>query len=257
MSATAGNETCLPPTADRSQIDIAAAVGPQGPANPQGLPVLTVPTEGDFVVRHGLDSISTLCTAGLTPRVISGLLIRLLQNHFSSADLIMDPKLQQYLWTQNSLTSKIRIIPNANFDPKSAGQYPAVIVGRGALESKRFVMNDRTQLASGDAEAQMKGYARYTRFHHVSFTITVISEALGEADDLATEVFDTLTYLSPVMTEKLPFHDFQVVGLGAIGALSDVGTLLAVPIQLTMVYESAWALQPLAPRLKTITITAT
>jgi len=257
-AATQGNESCLPPSKDREQTNF-----PEAPASAtprpdlDGLPTLEVPGEGTFVVRHGFDAISTLCQVGMTPRVVTGLLIRLLKNHFSDADLIMDPKLQKYIWDENSQKSKIRIVQNAYFDAKNAGQLPAIVVGRGALQSKRVSMDDRTQNMMGDAEAAMTGFQRYTRFHQVEFKITVITEVLGEADDLATEVFDTLTFLSPMMTERLPFHDFQVVGMGPVGALSDTGTQLAVPIQLTAVYEYAWTLQPLAPRLKTLSIQPT
>lgn len=251
-SATQGNETCLPPTQDKPQVNFPEATAP-GPQNPQGYPTMTV---GDqvFVVRHGLDEVSTLCQVGMTPRVVTGLLIRILKNHFADPTLIMDPKLQQYVWDENSQKSKIRIVQNAYFDAKSAGQLPALIVGRGALQSKRISMDDRTQNMLSGTDAALSGFQRYTRFHEVQFTITAITEVLGEADDLATEVFDTLTYLSPMMTERLPFHDFQVVGMGPVGALTETGTQLAVPIQLTAVYEYAWTLQPLAPRLKTLSI---
>jgi hypothetical protein len=166
----------------------------------------------------------------------------------------MDPKLQQYTWNQDSTKSKIRIVQNAYFDAKGAGQFPAIVVARGALESKRISMDDKAQHTLDSRSAALIGFQKYVRFHQVQFTITVIAEALGEADDLAMEVFDTLSYLSPMMTERLPFHDFQVSGMGPVGALSETATQLAVPIQLSAVYEYSWTLQPLAPRLKTLSI---
>ena len=258
-TSTQGNESCLPPKRSVDQVDFPAppAPGTTTNPNPDGLPTLTTPDGSTFVVRHGLDEISTLCQVGMTPRVITGLLIRTLKNHFGDASLIMDPKLQQYVWNQDASKSKIRIIPNAQFDAKAAGQFPAVIVARGDLASKRLVMDDRIQFRDENSARNGAGIKKYVRFHTTSFVITTISEALGEAEDLASEIFDTLSYLSPVMTERLPFHDFQVVGMGAVGALSDVATQLAVPIQLTTTYEYAWTLEPLAPRLKTLSIPTT
>lgn len=254
-AATQGNESCLPPSKDAAQTDFPAAPTPPV-VRPDlvGLPTLAVPGEGTFVVRHGLDSIATICSAGMTPRVVTGLLLRTLKNHFADPDLILDPKLQKYVWNQDSSKSKIRIIQNAFFDAKSAGQFPAIVVGRGNLESKRVAMDDKAQSTNDPIAMAMAGITKYTRFHLVQYTVTCIAENVGEADDLAMEVFDTFSYLSPMMTERLPFHDFQVVGMGALGALTDVGTQLAVPVQLTMAYEYAWTLQPLAPRTKTLSI---
>lgn len=254
-AATQGNESCLPPSKDAVQTDFPAAPAAATPRpDLAGFPTLEVPGEGSFVIRHGLDAISNLCQLGMTPRVVTGLLIRTLKNHFADPALILDPKLQKYIWNQDSTKSKIRIIQNAFFDAKGAGQFPAIIVGRGNLESKRVSMDDKMQQATNAREAAMTGLQKYIRFHSVAYTITVITENIGETDDLAMEVFDTFSYLSPMMTERLPFHDFQVVGMGAVGALSETGTQLAIPVQLSMVYEYAWTLQPLAPRLKTLSI---
>ena len=256
-AATQGNESCLPPKHSVPQTDFPAPTGPTPDPNPNQLPTLVTPDGTTFVVRHGLDEIAQLCQLGMTPRVITGLLIRTLKNHFSDPALIMDPKLQQYVWNQDSTKSKIRIIPNANFDAKSAGQLPAIIVARGELASKRVVMDDHVQFPSENSARNGAGVKKYLRFHTTSFMVTVISEALGEVEDLASEVFDTLSYLSPMMTERLSFHDFQVVGMGQVGALTEVGTQLAVPIQLSTTYEYAWTLEPLAPRLKSLSIPTT
>lgn len=254
-SATQGNESCLPPSKDVAQTDFPAApVTSVVRPDHDGFPTLEIPGSGSFVVRHGLDSIATICRAGMTPRVVTGLLLRTIKNHFADPDLILDPKLQKYVWNQDSTKSKIRIVQNAYFDAKSAGQFPAIIVGRGNLESKRVSMDDKAQSVDDPRAMAMAGISKYVRFHIVSYTVTCVAENIGEADDLAMEVFDTLSYLSPMMTERLPFHDFQVVGMGALGALTDTGTQLAVPVQLTMAYEYAWTLQPLAPRLKTLSI---
>lgn len=258
-TSTQGNETCLPPKRSVDQVDFPApqAPGSGAPQNPDGLPTMTTPDGGTFVIRHGLDSIATMCQLGMTPRVVSGLLIRTLKNHFADPALIMDPKLEQYVWSPDSTKSKIRIIPNANFDAKAAGQFPAIIVARGDLASKRMVMDDRIQFANEDPSRNASGVKKYVRFHTTAFTITTIAEALGEAEDLASEVFDTLSYLSPMMVERLPFHDFQVVGMGPVGALTETATQLAVPIHLSTTYEYAWTLEPLAPRLKTLSIPTT
>ena len=257
-SAAQGNESCLPPSKDAVQLDIPAAPAP-ATTRPDlaGFPELEVPGDGTFVIRHGLDAIATICQVGMTPRVVTGLLIKTLRNHFQDPSLIMDPKLQQYVWNQDSQKSKIRIVQNAQFDAKSGGQFPAVVIGRGNLESKRLAMDDKAQFATESVENSMAGIQKYVRFHMVDFVVTSISETLGEADDLAQEIFDTFSYLSPVMTSQLPFHDFQVVGMGPIGALTETAVMLAVPIHLKVVYEYSWTLRPLASRLKTLSINPT
>ncbi len=207
------------------------------------------PAAATIVQRHNLQDIRPLCAAGISPAIVTGVIMRLLASHFSQPGLIMTENLRQYVYSTDGQASKIRIAPNTRFDPKAAGLFPALIVKRGDLTSVRKAMGD--QLGSTKAENDA-GLSSYVRFHQGSHQVFVLSEADGEAEDLALEVFDLLTFMSPVLTDLLPFHSFEVTALGGLGVLDAMGNRIGVPITVQYTYEYAWSVQPIAPRLKTI-----
>jgi hypothetical protein len=228
---------------------------PAPPVDPCAVPEqtdLNAPTTAEqtqaFVQVH-MDQLVDLCQWGLSGSIITGLLMKFLSNHFSSSSTIMMPTLQQYLWTPD-LSSKLRIANFTQFDPQT-GQLPALVVKRADQTSGRKVAGDRNQATSAELAA---GFSNFVRFIEGSHRIYVMSAADGEAEDLGDEVFDALTFLSPIFVELLPFHDFQVVSKGEIGVLDDLGNKLGIPITINYAYEYGWAVQPLAPRIKTFSL---
>ena len=261
-NAQTGNETCLPTTSgEGDQVDFAEDVsavdgggtdlpgdGSRGSGGSGG--------GGDWVWRHNLERVRELCSLGLSPRMLSGVVMRLLKNHFSDPDLILTPNLKQYVFNEaDALVSKIRIVKSVHFDPKTAGQSPALIVKRGGLQSTRHSMADRAGATRGrQATDDMRGISHHSRFITGGHRIFCVAESDGESEDLAQEVFDVLSFLSPAVIERLPFHDFQVTGLAEQGALTETATQVGVAVDLTYTYEYAWSLQALAPRLKTFSL---
>lgn len=234
-----GNETCPPdPIGAGSQQDL------NGPTES--------PVQVGFVQRHNLQTLQTLCQAGLSPALTVGVVMEILRLHFSSPVTIMEPTLKQYLWSTDPATSKLRIVPNTLFDPVNAGQLPALVIKRAPFTSSRRSMGDR--LESIDPNDAAIGLQGYVRFHQGSIKVFCVSETSGEAESLALEVFDTMTFLSPMLVERLPFHDFQVTGLGEQGVLEGMGNRIGIPVVMEFTYEYAWAVKPLAPRLKTLDI---
>ncbi len=237
------NESCPPDEVGvgGDQTDLNTPVAPGG---------------GEFVQRHNLQTLSPLCEHGLSPRLIPALLMRILATHFSSPALIMTEHLKQYVWNQDSSLTKLRLALNTHFDPKAGGMLPALIIKRGDIGSERKAgFGDRNESTS--LKEMHEGVQNYVRFHVGSARVFVIAEADGEAEDLALEVFDTLTFLAPMIVERLPFHDFQVVKLGQLGVLDNLANKIGVPIDITFAYEYAWAIKPLAPVLKTLNLDLT
>ncbi len=236
-----GNETCPPDP-----------IGVNGQQTDLNAPVPAAAT-GDFVQLHNLQTFQPLCEYGLTPAITVGLLMKLLANHFSSPDLIMAENLKQYVWSPNSADSKIRIVQNTRFDPQQAGLLPALVVQRGPTTSKRMAIDDRAE--STDPNEFHQGSQTYVRFNTGALKVFCIAEADGEVEDLADEVFDTISFLSPALRgQGMPFHDFQAMSLGAMGVLDGLGNRIGVPIDIECVYEYAWAIKPLAPVLKTLNL---
>jgi hypothetical protein len=249
-NAQTGNESCLPPmTGFGEQIDTPSSAIEAGtvPDNPGG----------GWVWRHNLERTRNLCSVGLTPRTITGLIMRFLKDHFSDASLILTPNLRQFVYSEKVAESKIRIVKSVIFDPSGSGQYPALVVKRLNLESMRHSMDDRAQSHSLDhSTEQMQGITQHSRFITGAHRIFCIADVGGEAEDLAQEVFDFLSFMSPAIRDRLPFHDFAVIGMGEEGALNDTAAQVGIAVDLKYTYEYAWALQALAPRLKAFTIGA-
>lgn len=234
MSCTDGNDT-------GSQTDLNV------PASPD-----TVPP--GFAQYHNLQDLQPLCSTGLSPSIVSGLITRILINHFSEPALIMDPDLRELIWAPKVENTKIRITTNTRFDPKNT-VLPALIVKRGPMQSDRKVIGDRVGPRTIDEQRQ--GIVNYSRFMAGSARVFVLSERDGEAEALAMEVFDSLSFLSTEIVTRLPFHDFQVTNLGELGVLDAMGNKIGVPIDLQFTFEYAWAIKPLAPLVKTIKLDIT
>jgi hypothetical protein len=238
MSANAslGNESCLPPQGDTTtQVDT---------------PEVAPAEAGEWVWHHNLGSIRNLCSIGMTPRSISGVIMRMLKNHFSEPSLILTPSLRQYIYSDELGKSKIRIVKSVIFDPGASGQYPALVVKRLGSESKRHSMGDRTDTTGDRTSDQMKGITHHSRFITGQHRIFCIADAGGEAEDLAQEVFDFFSFLSSAITSQLPFHNFEVTGMGEDGALNETASQVGIAVDVRYAYEYAWAIQALAPRLK-------
>lgn len=260
-NAQTGNESCLPPSGgEGSQVDVG-----EGEEFVDGGGIDLPPTDGgnggnggdgDWTWRHNLDLVRNLCSLGLSPRMLSGVIMRLLKNHFSDPSLILTPNLKQYVYIEGEpLKSKIRIVKSVHFDASIAGQYPALVVKRLPLRSQRHSMGDRagTQRSMNTTD-DMRGISHHSRFVQGSHRIFCIAETDGESEDLAQEIFDVLSFLSPAIVERLPFHNFEVTDMGEQGALTETATQIGVPVDLTYTYEYAWTLQALAPRLKTLSL---
>jgi hypothetical protein len=205
-----------------------------------------------YIQSHNLDEVQALCSHGLSPSLAVGIILQVLKHHFSSPALILEPALSRYVYDADPSKSKIRIVTNTHFDPRSSGQLPAIVVKRAALESKRQILND--SMGYADQRAKDVGENTYVRFLHGGVRVFALAETDGQAEDLSLEIFDTLTYLGPAMVERLPFFDVQVMNLGELGVLDGLGNVIGVPIDISYIFEYAWAIQPLAPRLKTLNL---
>jgi hypothetical protein len=232
------NETCPPgqPGQGGTQQDLNTPVVP------------TVPQVQTLAQTHGMVDLWSLCTSGLSPRLTTGVLMKLVANHFSNPNLIFTPNLKRYTWSPDPAATTIRLVQNTNFDPVTAGMYPAVVFTRTGVQSMGRAIND--QLDQVDQRSVDLGIGSYVRFMQGGHRITCLSNAAGEAEDLALEIFDILTWLSPALRSQGMFHHFQVMSLGELGTLEDQGNLFGVPIEVQYAYEYAWELQPLAPTLK-------
>lgn len=246
-----GNESCdRPIIGGGNQTDLNAPVVP-GTTPPDVGPGSPNTGSDGFLQLHNLQTIQELCCDGMSPNLMTGTVMLLLANHFANPNLIMTPALKKYVYvpptTGNGLTTKISIMTNTAFNPLTSPILPALVVKRLAIQSERRSIGDKL-------DAGMNGESRYVRFVTGGVRVMVLAANAGENEALALEVYDTLTFLAPIMVERMQFMDFQVMSVGELGVLEELGNKLAIPIDIQMTFEYAWGIKPLAPRLKTLSI---
>ena len=185
-----------------------------------------------------------VCDTTLDTKSVTNLLLRILIKHFAEVDEdgelinVTNPNLADLKFTGDVATSKIRIAVNTVFDFASAMTMPALIVKRGALKSARVGIGDSVDFKeSSDGETQSVEYVRTVSGSH---SILVMSALDGEVEELATEVFDLLTRLSPVIRAVYPFLDFQIEDMSEVQLADEGGNKFVVGINISYAYEHGW-----------------
>jgi hypothetical protein len=185
-----------------------------------------------------------VCPTGLDNKSITNLILRILIKHFAEVDEdnnlinVTNPNLSELKFTGDPATSKIRIAVNTVFDFASALTMPALIIKRGALKSARVGIGDCVDFKeSSDGETQSMEYVRTVSGSH---SVLVASALDGEVEELATEVFDLLTRLSPAIRAIYPFLDFQIEDMSEVQLADEGGNKFVVGINISYAYEHGW-----------------
>jgi len=201
-------------------------------------PIITTP-DGQFT--YNWLSTAEICPSGFSPKTTSLLFMRLLKNHFSNPDNIMDPLLKSYVYSEDPTLSKIRIVLNTNYS-SNVGQVPALVVKRLEQKMTRVVLDD-----FGDGGDPLMGLPHFVRFVNGGHRVICTGQADGFMEALAFEVFSLLNCVSPVIRRALPMHDFQVLGMSEVGILEDLGQTFGITIDSTYIYEYGWLIENIAP----------
>lgn len=93
------------------------------------MPTYTEPTWGDACDQY-VQRVSAFTERPMPFSLISSMVIRYLQLHFSSADLIMNKGLKTLLWTPDVKTSKLFIGSGQADNARNASQKAAIYVNR-------------------------------------------------------------------------------------------------------------------------------
>lgn len=190
---------------------------------------------------------SDVCPEGFSPATLDKLYMRLLKNHFSDPDKIMNPTLKDYTYNTDTQLSKIRIVMNTTFDLGDDGKLPALIVKRGRQRMQRVAIDD-----FGEGGQPSQGLPHFVRFLQGSHRVLCLGPVDGFTEALAFEVFTLFNCVSPVVRKDLPLHDFQVTDLSEIGILDDLGNTLGVAVESVYAYEYGWTLKYITPTLRTL-----
>lgn len=205
-----------------------------------------------------VDKVSTLCSYGMRPHVMTGLLRQLLAGHFSDPDNIDEVRVRRMVaelgaWkpADNGINNGgIMVESITRWNPTNNDRRPAVLIKRNEWKWQRIGIGDKS------GANPYTGSTSYTGMWEGSHTLYCLAQNGAETEYLATEVVKFLVNFSPLIVDQMSLMRFIVSGVGGVGEVQEVVQGFAVPVTVAYVAEEAWTLQPLAPRLKRIVFKA-
>lgn len=189
-------------------------------------------------------TLSSLCSLGWRPLLLTGFLLEWLRQHFSDTNSIEDENLENTLWKADN-TTNILIESITRWKPELTEKRPAIIAKRNDLVNNRLIIDDREMGFRPDS-------TNYVTYFVGSHTLFCIAREGAEAEKLSTEVYRELVEFGPVVRQLMRLHKFQVQSIGAIFRLEEARETFAVPVNVSYAFEEAWKITPRAPILKRI-----
>lgn len=226
--------------------------------NPTNPPEVEAQFPGNSAPEKRLGTVSALCSYGMRPHVMTGLLRQLLITHFSDPNNIEEPRIRRHVETlgtwkpadQGADTGGILIESITRWLPNTADKRPAILIKRNGWKWLRQGIGDLS------GQNDYTGESKYAGFWEGSHTLFCLCPSGVETEFLTTEVVKFLINFSPLIREQMDLHKFIVSEVGGIGEVQEVVQGYAVPVTVAYVAEEAWSLQPYAPRLKRIVFKA-
>jgi len=202
--------------------------------------------------------VSSLCSYGMRPHIMTGFLRQLFIAHFADPQNIEEPKLRKQVtdllnWRPENGApdyGPIAIESITRWTPQTADKRPAVIIKRNTWKWQRLGIGD----VSGGNYAD--GSVSYSGMWDGSHTIFCMAPNGVETELLTIELVKLLVRFSPWIREQLSLLRFTVAEVGGVGEVQEVIQGYAVPVTVAYAAEESWSLQPHAPRLKRIVFKA-
>lgn len=200
---------------------------------------------------------SALCSTGIRPTIVTGIILRLLQYHFSNPKNIQDPVLQNSLFeidpkTGTIIGSRIRVKAMYEMDVRNLEQKPAILVRRGPADATKFPLMSKS-ITHLEANGNYRGEDYYVPIQ-ATHLITCLAEGGMAADRLGEEVFYRMLEFTPAIKNDIKIGDFYVTRMDSPKPLDDSGSTFYVNIQINWNFVHSWTLVPIAPILKKIRI---
>lgn len=196
--------------------------------------------------------ISSICSFGHTPRLMTGIVLQILRQHFADAAHVANRFLRGILqrdgtWRAGADTG-LYIEALDVWRPELTEKRPAVVVKEGDWKWLRMAIGDQ---AGYDYRSGAEYYAGYWQGTHSVFAI---GREPAETQLLAAEVGKLLLFFGPQIMDWMALHRFVMVKLGALRALQESSENYVAPIDVAYVAEERWKTQQDAPRLKRIVL---
>ena len=198
------------------------------------------------------EEISSLCSTGLRPHTLTGIVLRLLTRHFSTARGIQEPQLQSYIWDDDPKVSKILIAPVWRWLTPNQQQRPAILVKRNALRPRQLALGDGQTLVGEISEDKIPANQEVISQIAMagSHTVFAVAAAAAQAELLGNEISMRLIQYQQAIQKDFGFNRFRVAEIGALSKVEESDETFAVPITVAYTYVDAWSIWSSAPFLK-------
>jgi hypothetical protein len=206
---------------------------------------------------------------GISPFVLTGILVRLLQYHFSDPANIIHDSLRRYRWKADC--NEVIVAPDGTalggiyvgvsyeFTPAMVQQRPGLFVKREPLTASRV-----SALKGDSTVVHIKGQTGvYQGTEHQKqlagrFSIICAGANGAEADLLGEEVFYRMLYFAPLIKEDIRIGYFAVESLSEVKDLENDGVhAFYTVVGIAWADVPRWAVVPETPVLKRLHWTAT
>ena len=198
------------------------------------------------------EEVSSLCSSGLPPLILTGIFLQMLRQHFADPDEIEHPSLKDNIWTPDSKTSKIVITPGYSLNIQELMGRPAITIRRQPVSTRILGMNNRLQGGHIDPD----GAESYETMHASGHILFAIARKGAEAEVLGAEVWRHFMHFQPVIRKDLNLARFQVMELSEVGRVEESAEHWATAVSIFTGYYERWQLIQEAPILKVLSIDA-
>jgi hypothetical protein len=199
-----------------------------------------------------LPSVSSLCSFGWKPHIMSGFLVQLLRQYFADPNNVMDAAVRGKLTTlgggwKPADNTPVLIETVSRWDPTKLGKRPALIVKRNSWRQQSLGLGDELK-----GFASLDGARAFTTMWLGSHTIFMLAGEGTETERWASEAGGLLLKFSPLIRDQLGLFAFKLIEVGALGKIEECAEHYAVPLSLAYAATEDWTLQPFAPLLKKV-----
>jgi hypothetical protein len=207
---------------------------------------------------------SSLCASGITPFILTGILVRLLQYHFSDPNNIVRESLQYLRWYRDCTDGIVdddgnslrRLYINVGYqlDLANAEQRPGIFVKREDVRTRRI------SVEKGDSVTthikQRIGAFQGKIYHKIlegAFSLICIAESGAEADLLGEEVFDRMLFFAPMIEDDIRIGQFEVKMLSDVKELeAGANKAYYTVVRIQWASQRRWTIVAETPVLKRI-----
>jgi hypothetical protein len=199
--------------------------------------------------------LASICSHGLTPLGMSGILRRVLISHFSEPKQLISPYLRKvfadggYAEEASETTgykSPIYIETLDRWRPTHSEERPSLVIKDADWQFTPLSINN---IVNTDVRSGQQTFAGLWSGGHVVFAVGSES-ALAKI--LGMEVAKLLMWSAQTMLPAFNLIQFRVQKLGATVRLRESHTSYLTPIEVGYILDEAWQTQVEAPRLKQI-----